>query len=201
MPLKPPEDFESEDCAKDHPNGLYTKIVAVDSGHDDDMPADKLEIYFSNNYGEDFYNPDTPREAVRRDVFSRRLLEVKEKGEEEEKEEEDKAEVDESLSRSPIQSLEGRKLFAAFHEDSRRRLCTCNVGSIVEVAEENGFDTLVEAAEAAGLDLTSNEDEPYTVFGALLCCVFVYLIVCDVSQKNLHITLPFPLTQNNSPIG
>ena len=123
MPLRSPEGFENEECAKDHPNGLSTKIVAVDSGHDDDMPADNLEIYFSDNYGEDFYNPDTPREAVRQlnGVFNRRLLKVKD-GEVKE-EVEDKDEVDESLSRSPVQSLEGRELLAAFHEDSRRRLC------------------------------------------------------------------------------
>ena len=109
MPLKPPEGFEGEECAKDHPNGLSARIVAVDSGHDDDMPANNLEIYFSNNYGEDFYNPDTPREAVHRDVFSRRLLKVKE-GTEEEKED------------------KSRELLAAFHEESSRRLCRLGRG-------------------------------------------------------------------------
>ena len=121
MPLRSPEGFEGEECAKDHPNGLSAKIVAVDSGHDDDMPADKLEIYFSNNYGEDnFYNADTPREAARQHngVFDRRgLLEVKDG------EENNQVEDDEILSHSLVQSLEGRTLLAAFHEESRRRLC------------------------------------------------------------------------------
>ena len=61
-------------------------------------------------------------------VFNRRgLLKVKDG---EGKEEEDKDEVDESLSRSSVQSLEGRELLllAAFHEDSRRRLC--GIGSL-----------------------------------------------------------------------
>ena len=43
----------------------------------------------------------------------------------------------------------------------------CDLGTIVDVAEKNGFDTLVAAVEAAGLVDTLNGDGPFTVFGTL----------------------------------
>jgi len=42
------------------------------------------------------------------------------------------------------------------------------LGTIVDVAEKNGFDTLVAAVEAAGLVDTLNGDGPFTVFGTFL---------------------------------
>jgi len=44
----------------------------------------------------------------------------------------------------------------------------CDLGTIVEVAEKNGFDTLVAAVEAAGLVDTLNGDGPFTVFGTYI---------------------------------
>ena len=43
----------------------------------------------------------------------------------------------------------------------------CDLGTIVDVAEKNGFDTLVAAVEAAGLVDILNGDGPFTVFGTL----------------------------------
>lgn len=74
LPLHVPDDHEGEECAKDHPHGLFVKAVAMDDG----MPAENLHIYFSNDGGNYFYNEGEPRYAEHRDLFQRRFLEAKE---------------------------------------------------------------------------------------------------------------------------
>ena len=55
VPLVTPKGRENDECAKDHPH-LSVKVVAPMDNQD--VPAKYLDIYFSDNFGENFYNQD-----------------------------------------------------------------------------------------------------------------------------------------------
>ena len=55
VPLVTPKGRENDECAKEHPH-LSVKVVAPMDNQD--VPAKYLDIYFSDNFGENFYNQD-----------------------------------------------------------------------------------------------------------------------------------------------
>jgi len=69
----------------------------------------------------------------------------------------------------------------------------CDLGTIVDVAKKNGFDTLVAAVEAAGLVDTLNGDGPFTVFGTLL--LFRYYLLFES-----HVLLTYISNTSHVPI-
>ena len=76
----------------------------------------------------------------------------------------------------------------------------CDLGTIVDVAEKNGFDTLVAAVEAAGLVDTLNGDGPFTVFGTFVICFDIIcclnLIVLETYISNTHHMFSFSTLSN-----
>jgi len=102
-----------EECGA-HPS-LSVKVVAMKE--EDGYDSSKLQVYFSEDYGDIYYNEDNPREATpRRD---RKGMLLDKKGSDDEDEVEDYTVVPSS---SQLHLVEDRELLA-FHEKTQRKLC------------------------------------------------------------------------------